>query len=472
MAWVWQDDEPDRRLSLYDDPNQRPRVGSYAETLPDWILQGPQAGGPRPLMAQPEAPQSQGVNYNRVATVLGSAAQAISPESFGGRLGRSAAQLGIHYGDQAYRERLEQERWRQRMLRGLMDRRGRAVAPGYTIPPEGRDPNQPYTAPLTLSQRTRAIYPGQEIVGETPGGRVGPLYQSERTPTQVAPPATALGSSRPAYGPYPAVTGQFSPRESTVVVSPGQEVTGLTPEGEYGSLYESARTPTQLAPPATAPGYYRPAYGEQPAVTGPLLPSQQAKPVLVSPGQSVLPADVQPGVQPLYQAPYSPRQATVPLTPGATAYQPGATRGPYTAPYSPAQQRTATEKRGLLQVPPDRVVIDAKGNVIYQRGPSTKPEKPGKPTGFDKQVDTWAQKFSRLQDIAEVPSRWFDGRSARPGQTAAQQAEQMILEETTAGRRNAMERAFEQVFYGEAGQAAQPVTPKRFRFDAQGNLLQ
>jgi len=413
------------------------------------------------MTAEPE-----GFNYGRFATLAGLTAQALAPDSFGGRLGGAAARLGIHEADQAYRERLEKERQRQAMLRGLMSRRGGAVAPGYTIPPENRDPNQPYTSPLTPRL---AAPPSTSLGSSRPGYTVGgveyPAVEGEFSPREQQlrpPPATALGASRPAYGEYPAVEGQFSPRQSVVPLKPAE--TGYIPGAT--EQYTAPLIPSQAAPPATArtasrPAYIDPVTGEVYPAVGPLFtPREEA--VIGAPGSTIIPS---PGAPPIVAQPTA-RQSTVTLTPGATAYQPGEKRGLVTAPYSPAQ-KAGGAKQGLRTVKPDETVIDAQGKVIYQRGPSTKAEKP---TTLSIAIETFRRKFEELEDIKMIPGRFWN----TPGQTREEQALKK-MNNLTGTQQAAAEEAFRQVFDPKAAQApaaAKPVTPKRFRFDAQGNLLQ
>ena len=460
MAWHWLDDDlddDDDRLSLYDDPYKRPRVRSYADALPDWMLKEPRSSTPRALMAPQETPTAGGFDYNQFGILAGLAAQALAPESFGGRLGASAAKYGLHMTDQEYKRKLLEERWRQQMLRGLMSRGG-----------------------------PRAIYPGQELVGPTPEGRYERLYQSERTPTQAAPPATSLGSSRPAYQGFPAVEGRFSPRQSLVPVNPGQEVIGLTEEGTVSPLYRSERTPTQLAPPATALGSSRPAYAGQPEVVGQFSPrAQQLRPppatartasrpaftdpatgiaypavgplftpkeqaVIGGPGSTIIPT---PGAAPLLAQPTA-RQSTVPLGPGVSAFQGG--RIVTTAPTTPAQQGRATG-RGLRGFKPGDVVLDAAGNVV--REIPVKPEKAGKVDKFQQQVSGFADFFATLEDD---PGRTgFLGVGGRAAVTARKQAEKLIQREKNATVKSAMSAAFAKVFGGGqtrgSGQGADPL---------------
>ncbi len=400
MPWHWYDEDegqadPSRTFSLYQNPYERPRVRSFADDLPDWMLRGPGPGVSRGLMESPDFGPPAADKYSRMGTLLGLTAQAFAPESFGGRLGRSAAGLGIHEADQAYRERLERERWRQAALRGLMTRRMGDLPPGYTRPPENRDPNEPYTAPWTPRQRMLAINPGQEVVGETDPGRYGLLYGSQRTPSQMAPPATAPGHYRPAYEGYPAVVAPLVPAQMAKAY-PGQSIVGpVTPEGEYGPLYEPRRTPAQQAPPATPLGSSRPAYGDFPAVEGRFSPRQSVAPLppghaayspetggadYVAPWtprqmqlRSLMPGATQQGSLPApgetFTAPMIPRQTVIPVAPGATPYSgiTGQPIGPQAA--QTARQAAAEERRGLMQVAPEGTVIDKTGKIIFKAPP-------------------------------------------------------------------------------------------------------
>jgi hypothetical protein len=172
---------------------------------------------------RPPQPTIFGLSPERFALTAGVAANAIAPNSVGGRLGAGAAQIAAQDLRGQKAERLAQ-----------MNRRtGRsgAVKGGEFILVDENNPNSGWIGP--------------------PG----------------VPPDTPMGHSRPAFGGYPAISGEWNPRQKELRgVAPGRT---LLPENRDPNVSVTA----PYAPMNTGPGHAATIFNPSgPPTLGPLVP--------------------------------------------------------------------------------------------------------------------------------------------------------------------------------------------------------
>ena len=365
---------------------------------------------------------------NQFATIAGLAAQAISPNSWGGRLGGNVAglamrdeQMAAPYNRLMFQSRLaaRAEQERRRKLEGLLGRLGTptsrfSLQEGEPTAP-GAEPSafgvSPVTTSLTGVDRSESSPMSSADVAELvgllgPQGAKAFMEQSARyghvplTPGETAAgfkPTTAGGSQ------FNVVTRQYEGQAPTTnVQNQVRAGSSLPPSAAYPQGYTARFDPRSYIPPETGRAGSRPAYSlgdiDYPAV-GPLFSPRETA-VIGTPGAGIIP---QPGAE-MINVPPVPSQGAI-LKPGE--------RGPFGVPgvepqeptYSPAQQvAPAAGKRGLTRVRPGEVVLDASGNVIYRAEPSpakaekAASEKPVKVTGRDKDVASLAQRFMGMTD--------------------------------------------------------------------------
>jgi len=370
---------------------------------------------------------------NQFATIAGLAAQAISPNTWGGRLGGNVAglamrneQMAAPYNQLLFQSRLaaRAEQARQRKLQGLL---GRLGTPTSRLSVQGDEPQAPGAEPsafgvppvtTSLVEGERTGYPEitpedyagfTELLGpQGAQGMMGLLARTGRVPLTPGERAAGFKPTSAGGSQFNAVTGQYEGGQAPMTnvqaqVRPGSS---LPPSVAYPQGYTAPFDPRAYVPEATGRTQSRPAYRlgdvDYPAVENVFSPQEMA--VIGTPGSGIIP---QPGA-PMINVPLAPRQGAI-LKPGERG--PFGVEGvtPQEPVYSPAQQAApAAGKRGLTRVRPGEVVLDPSGNVIYRAESS--PLKAGKTTGRDKDVAVLAERFMGMTDedieafIESVPS--------------------------------------------------------------------
>lgn len=153
-----------------------------------------------------------GGNGSNIYEMLGIAANAISPNSVGGRLGGAAASYSMqNRADQRQQGLMDaQAAYRQQSLK-----QGRGYTPGDQIL---NDPNDPNSGFIEVPGRLNNLNIGQQSYGIRPDGTYGVVGENPRTALQAAPPSTPIGNNRAGFTDpysgveYPAQVGRFSNR--------------------------------------------------------------------------------------------------------------------------------------------------------------------------------------------------------------------------------------------------------------------
>ena len=398
---------------------------------------------------------------NQFAALAGLTAEAISPNTWGGRLGRNVAGYAMRnearadpYNQLLFRSRLaargEQER--QRKLQGLVGRLG-GGAPRQSLSVQEAEPMAPGASPSAfgVSPVTTSLVGVERQDASSQG------FSS----TDVAELVGLLG---------PQGAQAFmeqSARFGHVPMTPGERAAGFKPTSAGGSQFNAAtgqyeggqapqtNTQLQIRPGATLP----PSAQYPTGYTAPLLPQQG---VVLKPGERG-PFGVT-GVEP--QEPvYSPGQIAAgvkPILPGSSPYN--------------VQEGTYGPQAPLLVKPnkPSMPFRSGAGGMVYNtqtgevvRQPTSRSATPAttrKPTRFEEEVAAAQEELQGLVPTHGKPG-WF-GTSY--GATPAQTQEEAEAAWATDPLATASERSVRNVARMKARRSGgKPTTTvsKKFRFD-------
>ena len=401
-----------------------------------------------------QAPGSSGVN--EFAQLAGLAAQAISPNSWGGRLGRNMASLAMRNQNRAdpYNQMLFQsrmaargERERQKQLEGVFNRLKPTtrMGVGYGTPvAPGASPSAFGVPPVTTSLEEQE--------------------QTSHTPASMADIASLVGI----LGPQGAkALMEQSARFGNIPLTPKERAAGYKPTSAGGSQfnvmtgqYEGGQAPQTNVQLQVRPGGSIPPSPQYPGgYTAPLIPSQG---VTLRPGERG-PFGVS-GVTP--QEPvYSPGQIAAgvkEMSPGTSPLDTATGLYGLTAPRTPSQE--------IVTLGPGASAL--KGGKIIATAPQTgRQQAPGVgagggKVGGEKLTDTGraiaalAREYASGEAYADQPastSWWGGGKPALSRQERAKEHMNKALKESDISFRR---QAYQQAFGGgQGGATAAPSKP-------------
>jgi len=411
-------------------------------------------------------------SMNQFSTLAGLAAQAISPNSWGGRLGGNVAglamrneQMAAPYNQLMFQSRLaaRSEQARQRRLQGLLGRLGTPMSRLSVQEGEptafGAEPSA-FGAPMprvttSLVEGERTGYPEitpedyaglTELLGpQGAQGMVGLFARTGRIPLTPEEIAKGYKPTSPGGSQFNVVTGQYEGGQAptTNVQNQVRGGSSIPPSAAYPQGYTAPAPPAATGQGEFRPGYVDPATGvSYPAVEPQYAPNKAFVPPATS-REASRPAFTSGGIEyPAVGPLFTPKEQAVSFPAGSTySLSPGA----------PLRVATPTARQDVVPLTPGGSAY--RGGKIVATAPQTERqkatgEKAGKPTEGQRNVEALAAYIATDPTFEAVPGSktWYG--ATIPAQSRAQRVmdewvrESGVSAEAQAQRHRAWQRAF------------------------------